>query len=645
MSMIKRYSLTAISFLLVFAMPGMILAAENRPEVLVQLDRERVYVGEPVTYQVILNHVKNPTPPDLSYLADQFTVHMTGGQPMNSSFVQIINGKRTEKIRRGIAYFYSLTAKSAGVLTIPGPSVEVDGQTIRGQALTLQVVPASLQDTVKMDITVEPAEVYPTQPFTVTLTVLVKSLPEPISGRNPLGVQSTPPMLSIPWVADNELPDGVKAKQDTRAWLNSLHNSQSGFGINRLRGSSPMSFFESRPLTFEPSPSHVMRKDAAGEMVDYWQYKFSRTFVASRIGSYTFGPTTLEGEFGTGLSGGRLEGEEIHLAASPIEIAVKQVPQANRPNGYCGAIGSFSSLESTLNPTDIRVGDPVTLTLTLEGTGSVDNISVPDLAKVPAIAKNFKTYEGTLETKGSTAKFVYTLRPLDEGVTEFPQISVAYFNTKTDSFATVESAPIAIKVTKAEKLSTSQIVGTSGGGRNANHDLQLSREGIFANKTNLDEVHDQSVRPEYWLAAIGGLGLLYLIIYFGTRKMRTLIQDKSRIRRRSAVSRARHRLNEGTKLLHSRKVEQGADEIRLAICGLLADLDDSCESGMTPGDARRKLEDFELETELVNRVGKALETCDATRYSGNGGADNLADEAGSVLDDMVHSLKNRKLLK
>ena len=105
MSMIKRCSLILISFLSVFAMPGLILAAENSPEVLVQLDRERVYAGEPVTYQVVLNHVKNPTPPDLSYLADKFTVHLTGQQPMNSTFVQILKGHRTEKIRRGDRLF------------------------------------------------------------------------------------------------------------------------------------------------------------------------------------------------------------------------------------------------------------------------------------------------------------------------------------------------------------------------------------------------------------------------------------------------------------------------------------------------------------------------------------------------------------
>ena len=82
-----------------------------------------------------------------------------------------------------------------------------------------------------------------------------------------------------------------------RAWLNPLikDEGESGFGINRLWGSSADSFFKNIPLIFEPSPTRVSLKDALGEMVDYWQYEFSRTFVSSRIGSYTFGPVCVAG--------------------------------------------------------------------------------------------------------------------------------------------------------------------------------------------------------------------------------------------------------------------------------------------------------------------------------------------------------------
>ena len=159
-------------------------------------------------------------------------------------------------------------------------------------------------------------------------------------------------------------------------------------------------------------------------------------------------------------------------------------------------------------------------------------------------------------------------------------------------------------------------------------------------------MRDQSVRPEYWLAAIGAIGnFIFDDLFSVLARCGALMEDKSRIRRRSAVSRAKNRFNEGKKLLNSRKVEQGADEIRMAICGLLADLDDSCESGMTPGDARRKLQNLDLDASLVDRVEKTLETCDATRYSGSSGAVGLADAAGSVLDEMVHLPKKSEAVK
>ncbi len=640
-----KFSVTGLLLGLVLACSGVVQAADYQPEVLVELERTRAYEGEPVRYQVTLNHVENPTPPDLSYLDSQFQVSLTGERPMNSSFVRIINGQRSETIRRGTAYIYTLIPKATGLLTIPGPKVEINGQTIEGRNLMLEVLPADQQDTVKMRLSVEPESVYPTQPFTVTLSVTIKALPEPYASRDPLGVQSKPPVLSIPWATDDSLPEGLEPSENAQRWLTSLHNRDDGFSINRLRSSSLMSFFESNLLTFKPSPRRVTLADAAGKETDYWVYDFKRTFVPSRIGDYSFGPVTLQGQFATDARDGQMVGEAIHAAAAPVEVTIKQVPDQGRTGHYCGAIGRFDSLTATLTPTEVRVGDPMTLTLTLTGSGSLDNLTVPDLSKMPQIAKHFKTYEGTLETKGSTAKFVYTLRPLDEEIQEFPPVAISYFDVKTDHYNTLESQPVPIKVDKAEKLSDSQIVGAAAGPRRNGHELEISREGIFANKTDANLAYDQRVRVKYWAAALGLLGVGYVAIFLTTRRLRTWLDDQPRSRRRTAVSRARHRLHHGSELLKHQKMQEGADEIRLAVCGLIADLDDTCESGMTTTDACRKLEDFGLESELVKRIGRTLETCDATRYAGSAAAVGLADEADELLDEMVDSLKKRKFFK
>ena len=64
----------------------------------------------------------------------------------------------------------------------------------------------------------------------------------------------------------------------------------------------------------------------------------------------------------------------------------------------------------------------------------MESATAPDLAKNPAIAKNFKIYDATEQTKGAERRFTYSLRPLTAELKEFPPIEASYFNAKTEQF-------------------------------------------------------------------------------------------------------------------------------------------------------------------------------------------------------------------
>ena len=188
-------------------------AAGEKPELIVEMDRNRIYEGESVLYRITLNNVENPRQPDLSGF-DDFLVVPVGEQTLNSTMVTIINGQRTDIVRRGRQYNYRLTPKRTGSLTIPAPTAEVDGQKLVGKEMSLFVTAPQDQDVVRMEITAEPNSVYPLVPFTVTLSISVKELPEPYASDNPVAVQTSPPELQIPWIDDEHLPDGLKPKEN-----------------------------------------------------------------------------------------------------------------------------------------------------------------------------------------------------------------------------------------------------------------------------------------------------------------------------------------------------------------------------------------------------------------------------------------------
>ena len=173
--------------------------------------------------------MKNPSPPDLSALRRDFDVVSAGDESHDQSSTFIINGKVTQQTTFGHAYRFRLTPKRTGKLVIPAPSATIDGKTISGRALALNVIAPEAQDLVVPEIKTDRAKVYPTQPFEVTLRVLVRPLPDD-PDRDPLvPLRRRPPHLEVNWV---DLPAGLTGDDKAR-WLEKLlADNGSGFTLN-----------------------------------------------------------------------------------------------------------------------------------------------------------------------------------------------------------------------------------------------------------------------------------------------------------------------------------------------------------------------------------------------------------------------------
>ena len=619
--------------------------AQGTPQVLVELDRSRAYEGQPVLYRVTLNHIESPSPPKLVGF-DDFDVTLLREQPINSRSVTIINGHRTETVRYGHVYDYRLVPRRIGNLTIPGPIAMVDGRQIRGPDRTIRVIAPGEQDTIRMTITADHEMVYPTQPFTVTLTVEVKGLSENLN-RNPMGVQSNPPALTIPWVNDKQLPEGLKPSTDWERWLGPMQNpSGTGFSINGIGGGSVFTLFDERLFAFSPRPKIVTRTDRDGNESMYWQYRFSRTFTSGNVGNYKFGPVTLKGMFAVGESDrSRLQGEEIYAVARPITISVRNVPEDGRPDSYIGAVGTFT-WNARLMPTKTKVGDPITLTLTLKGIGSLDQAVAPDLKTISEIAKNFKVHDATQEIKNDAVQFTYTLRPLKVGVDSFPPIPASYFDVDSGRFVALKTEPISITVEKTNKLANHQILASNGRSSGRSKEIELHREGIFANVTDPTEVYDQSVNPSAWLLVLVALVFGYIMVAFVVLRHQCLHGDQSLVRRRLAVKKAKNRLKQGLAEFTSDNIAAGADQIRSAFIGLVADATGITEAGLTQKDVELKLCEINIDGKLVLRLAKTLEACDAARYGTfDISTDGFCSDVDGLFGDLIRSLKKKKLLR
>ena len=85
-------------------------------------------------------------------------------------------------------------------------------------------------------------------------------------------------------------------------------------------------------------------------------------------------------------------GEETTLRTEPVAITVKPLPEP-KPAGFKGAVGRYT-LSSSIDKETVSAGQPVTLSVTIAGSGNIK--SLPDL-EIPSVL-NFRTFDTTAAT-------------------------------------------------------------------------------------------------------------------------------------------------------------------------------------------------------------------------------------------------------
>ena len=623
-------------------------------DVALEIDRATLFEGEQILYRITLNAeepIDAAVVPDIAAWKD-FRAEYHGRQDSSGQFTSFINGRQSQRSQYAARYTYELFPLKTGRVAVPFPNLMLGGQTLKpgrvliggrpidlsrlepDGSLLLQVEPPTQQDIVQMEITTDRREVYPLQPFEVTLTVRLKELTGSYGRDDPLTLLTQPPRLQIPWVETGMLPGGVKPKSDRESWLGGLETRQGGFAINDLSRRDLMgasfsfgNFDPLRPVVrrFAFSSTTVRRPNADGTETDYRECTLRRTFTAERLGALTFGPVSFKGT--VAVQGSDADGtpvsRSIYTVASPVTVTVRDVPAAGRPAGYLGAFGSFD-WQVELQPRSAHLGEPLTLTLTLAGEGSTLDVRPPDLEAVPEIAAQFRVFTPTERSDPGRCTFTYSIRPTVAGTITFPPIEAAWFDVASEKFVTRQSEPITLEIKPAGTLTAAETGSVPGG----DAVTAGSSRGVFANTLETRGAVNAALPfPLMAGAALAPLAC-YAFLVAGLFFYRRRVTDPQRNRRRHAAARAAQRL------AVIAKTQPNASEsivvIRGAVIGLIADLTGGEEQGMTTGDACRRLQENAVSPDCIDRTRALLESLDAARYGSQAIQADLLHEAEEV---------------
>jgi hypothetical protein len=140
------------------------------------------------------------------------------------------------------------------------------------------------------------------------------------------------------------------------------------------------------------------------------------------------------------------------LRAEPLNIEVLPLPTAGRPANFDpAAVGKFN-IDAKVDRSEVAVGEPVSLTVTISGQGNVRKLATPRLPTLDG----WKVYEPKtdvkVENQGSiTGRKTIEYLMLSEraGTTMVPAFELTYFDPAARKYVTEKSAPVRL-VAKGE---------------------------------------------------------------------------------------------------------------------------------------------------------------------------------------------------
>lgn len=143
--------------------------------------------------------------------------------------------------------------------------------------------------------------------------------------------------------------------------------------------------------------------------------------------------------------------EDRLLRSEGVTLVAIEPPRSGRPAQWAGAVGRWRA--STRVEGNARVGDPLVLTLRLEGTGNATLLPRPALS-IPwanVVAEDERVVlDSTPTTLGGRKEFAWLVTPREAGARQIPAMEYHYFDPIARVYTTAVSAPITLRVANGD---------------------------------------------------------------------------------------------------------------------------------------------------------------------------------------------------
>ena len=546
---------------------------------------------------------------------------LMGPSRSQQSSIQIINGKRTSN--SSTAFTYILLAGSPGTYTIPAASVEVNGEKVFSNAISIKVLP---QDQNSGN-----------------------------SGNNGGGsASSSRSQAAGSRISANDLFITATASKTTVHEQEAILLTYKVYTVVNLRqlyGKMPdLKGFHTQEVELPQQKTFTLEhyKGRNYNTTVWSQYVlFPQQTGKLEIPSITFDgvvaqQTVSDDPFDAFFNGGGHVEVKKKITTPKVVINVQPLPA--KPAGFSGAVGEFK-LASSINATDVKTNDAVTIKLTLSGTGNMKLIGTPEV-KFP---QDFEIYDPKvtddykLTNSGltGTKTFEYLAIPRHAGNFTIPAVEFTYFDLKSNSYKTLKTEAYNLKVAKGQG-NADQVISDF---TNKESVKMLGRDIRFI------KLGDSSLRPkgDFFFGTVGYylcylIPLLLFVVFAVIYRQKALENaNVAKVKTKKANKVATRRMKLAGKLLAENKKNEFYDEVLKALWGYISDKLSIPVSQLSKDNIEAELTNYGVQEALITEFIGVLNECEYARYAPgneNEAMDKVYSASVEVISKMENSIKH-----
>ncbi|MDD5477475.1 MAG: BatD family protein [Candidatus Omnitrophica bacterium] len=302
----------------------------------------------------------------------------------------------------------------------------------------------------------------------------------------------------------------------------------------------------------------------------------------------------------------------LSLKSADIPITILPLPEENKPAGFSGALGFFD-FEATVNPLEVKVGDPVTLKATVRGQGNFNTVNLSTVS----LGNDFKAYEPQVKQEKETKTFEQVLIPLNTNIKEIPAISFSFFNTRTGQYETITRGPFPVKIVRPEKEEGLKVVESKQPAVPSLKEEKLGKDIIYIkdNPGELRKKGDYLYKNKIFLGFQVIPLLVYLFIVVVHARNRKLKTDIKYARQFLAPRKARVGIRRANSYLEKGSVQEFYDTLFETLQEYLGDKFHLPSKGITISVIDEQLKNRGISEEILAKLKDIFLECDMVRYA------------------------------